>query len=407
MSKTADAPRDLAQQLAELRAQVNDLVGKQADTSREVTAQKMEAFSRLAGSIARDLNNSLTLVLGNCDFLLERVHPGGPLYSYITEIKNAGEQSVSLTRRLMSFSTHRVFQPVVMNINAIVKTVEKQVANTLGQGIAYSADLTADRCLVKVEPAEMERLLVQFAANAREAMPKGGTFSIATSMAEAAGAEARKLELVPGKYVSIKIADSGAGMDAATLGRVFEPFYSTKQGEAHAGIGLFTAYATVKMCAGAIQCDSVKGKGSVFTILLPLVDQPDSAPPPPRKASVTPAAILVVEDEPHVRSLLRQMLAPQGYRVIEAANGLEALATLEKEKEVDMILTDVVMPEMDGRELGAKAAKLKPGIRILYTSGYTDDMALHSQQLAFKAHFIQKPFTPLQLREKIRQVMGT
>ena len=396
------APQDLTQQLAELRSQVTNLVQRQTEASREQVNQKIESFSRLASSIAGDLDSVVTHVLSNCDFLLERAHPGGPLYAYIAEIKNYGEQAVSLIRRLTSFSSTRAFKPAMMNINAIIKTIERQIADALGPAITLSINLTPERCIVRTEPSEMERTFIQFATNAKEFMPDSGSFTIETTIAELSGATARKLELASGKYVSVRIADTGAGMDAAAIARVFEPYSSTK----HSNIGLFTAFATVKMCAGAIQCDSVKGKGTVFTIYLPLIEQPaDAAAPAAAMKMTSQLTIAVIEEEPLVRSLLRQMLAPQGYRVLEAAKAEEMLKTLEGGERTDLILADAAGQDIVTKETGDRIAKAVPDALLLLMTNDNAAVSLPSKKLESKVHSIQKPFTPLQLRDKLHDIL--
>ena len=395
---------DLNKQLADLRSQMDELVQKQTDSSRDLVNQKMQAFGRMAGSIAHDLNNSLLLVIGNCDFLLERVQRSGAMYNYITEIKMASEQAVGLARRLMSFSTQRVFQPVVTNANSIVKMAEKQIRDTLNPSIVFTVDLSAERCLVKVEPTELERILVHFAANARDAMPSGGTFVIATAVEDL---PVSLYGLLPGKYIGIRIEDTGAGMDTATSIHVFEPFFTTKNADTNAGIGLFTAYALIKQFSGAITCESQPGTGTNFTIFLPLVEMHETPVVTPiAKTNPAQISILVVDDDANVRSLLRKSLGFDGYQISEAGDGASALKILEHIGEVDLLLTDVVMPGMTGPELGQRAAVLRPNLRILYTSGFSEDPTLRSAGLSSKAQFMQKPYTPTQLRARIKEMLG-
>ena len=378
----------------------------QSALTAAVLAQKMDAISRMFGGIARDLNNSLALVLGYCDFLLEQTDRENPIHRYAAEIKTAGEQAVDLTRHLMSFSVHRVFQPVVMDANGLVKEAVDTIRHVLSKDVDLKVSLTPEPCFVKVEPADITRVLVQFAGNARDAMPNRGTFSIATTVSDLPKSAAKSVGTAPGMYVSIRIADTGTGMDEAIRMHIFEPFFSTKSHNGHTGIGLFTAYAVVKRCGGTITFETRIGKGTAFTILLPLVERPRASAHAAEKPKSGKASVLIVEDDKHVRGLLCQMLSPLADSVIEAGNAQEALELLGKTKHVDLLITDMVMPGMNGRELGERAAKLKPGLRILYTSGYTDDEKLFADELALRARFLQKPFTLQQLHHMVRELLA-
>lgn len=370
--------------------------------------EKMDALRRMAGGIAHDFNNVLMLIFGYCDVLMEKVHPDGPLHAYLREIKTAGAQAARLTRLLMVFSAQRVFQPVTMNLNAIVSVSETALRTALGPKIKLNVDLCRERCLAKVEPEEFEHVLLHLARNAADAMPRGGEFTLRTTIVDHHAGQSGPHELPPGRYVCVMARDTGAGMSADILAHVFEPFFTTQEDGRHVGLGLFSTYAVVTQIEGHVFCESTPGRGTTVTIYLPLCITPGAAPPAPRRP-VTLAGtetILLVEDDPRVRTLLRDLLSLRGYTIIDAEDAQEALLKLSQTRRgVDLLLTDVVMPGMNGRELAEQALQMRPTLKVIFTSGYTEDECLRRQVLLNNAHFLQKPFVPQKLLEKLRDVL--
>ncbi len=385
----------LQTQVAELRAQLDLQARRQFDHT-------MTALARFSGGIAHDFNNVLTIVFGYTDFLLERVHKDGPLFAQLSEIKRAGERAAELTRLLMVFGAHRVYQPVVMNINAVISTCERRLAAALGRDIRLVLHLTQERCLAAIEPYEFEHALLRLVDNAREAMPGGGTVTISTGIRAAAPGQSENVVVI--------VQDGGPGLAPDALQHVFEPFYSTKQEPRNHGLGLFTVYAIMRQCGGNAACSNAAGGGTVITLTLPRVSASQPAvrmarpAVPPREG----ATVLLVEDDHRVRALLKEALTLKGFTVLEAEHGLAALRIVEQDPaRPDVVLTDVVMPEMNGQELGARLRTVRPELKVIYMSGFTDDEQLRADVIAQQAVFIQKPFTPQQLVQKLRDVLGS
>jgi len=384
-----------------------------ADTTTRVEQQmaiieKMDALRRMAGGIAHDFNNVLMLIFGYCDVLMEKVHPEGPLYSYLREIKGAGEHAARLTRLLMVFSTQRVFQPVTMNLNAIVATSAQQLRDALGPQITLTLDLCQERGLASVEPDEVEQVLLHVARNAADAMPRGGTLALRTTIVERIAAGPAPHELPPGRYVCLTARDSGAGMSPEVLAHAFEPFFTTHEDGRHMGLGLFSAYAVITQIEGHLFCESHKGHGTTVTIYLPLRTAVAAPPPAPRRPATLSGTetILLVEDDQRVRALLRDLLSLRGYTIIDAEDAQEGLLKLNQARAtIDLLLTDIVMPGMNGREMAEQALQIKPHLKIIFTSGYTEDECLRRQVLQHNAHFLQKPYVPQKLLEKLREVL--
>ncbi len=372
------------------------------------TMEKMDSLRRMAGGIAHDFNNALMLIFGYCDVLMEKIHPDGPLYAYLREIKGAGEHAARLTRLLMVFSTQRVFQPVTMNLNAIAATSAPQLRAALGPQITLTLDLCQERGLASVEPDEVEQVLLHLARNAADAMPRGGTFALRTTIVECTLATPAPHKLPPGRYVCLTARDSGAGMSPDVLAHAFEPFFTTHEDGRHIGLGLFSAYAVITQIEGHLFCESHVGHGTTVTIYLPLRTTATAAPPAPQRPTTLSGTetILLVEDDPSVRVLLRDLLSLRGYTIIDAEDAREGLLKLSQARaNIDLLLTDIVMPGMNGREMAEQALQMKPTLKIIFTSGYTEDECLRQQVLQGEAHFLQKPFVPQKLLEKLREVL--
>jgi len=369
--------------------------------TRERFDHMMAALARFSSGIAHDLNNVLTIIFGYTDFLLERVHKEGPLYAQLSGIKQAGERAAELTRLLMIFDAQRVFQPEVMNVNAIISTCERRLAAAAGARVRLVLRLCEERCLAALEPYEFERALLCLADNAREAMPDGGTLTITTSIESGAA----------GGHVIVRLQDSGPGFSDEALEHVFEPFFSTKHNACNNGLGLFTVYAVVRQCGGTATCRNAPGGGAEITLALPRAGVPQpvakTAGPVGPAAGREGATVLIVEDDQRVRALLKEALSLKGFGVLEAGDGVAGLQMLEQHPaRVDVLLTDVVMPKMDGRELGARVLAMWPDMKIIYMSGFSDNQDLRTEVLEHKSLFIQKPFTPQQLVQKLREVLA-
>ena len=393
-------------EIAALQRQVADLQQREA----QYFSQKMEALARLSGGIAHDFNNLLMLIFGYCDFLLEKLHKNGPLYSYLAEVRSAGERAAFLTRLLMTFGTRRVFQPVVMNLNGVVRTAEARLQEVLGAHIRITTKLTSDRCLIKTEPTDLEQALTNIAQNAREAMPNGGTLGFETSVVTIGASPGAYPQLPAGEYVMLAARDTGCGMSERVKAHLFEPFFTTKTAGTGMGLGLFTVYAIVKQSDGAVQCQSETGKGTTVRLFFPRIEAMHEVPVArPREPLTTRGTetILLVEDDEKVRGLLHTILKMQGYTLLEAANGRDGLSVVEQHREpIDLLLTDVAMPEMNGRELAERAVALRPELKVIYMSGYTEDDVLRDTVRSFGAVFLQKPFMPADLLKKVREALG-
>jgi PAS domain S-box-containing protein len=373
-------------------------------------SQKLESVGRLAGGIAHDFNNLLTVINGYSDLLLLRDSEDKASLHKIKEIKKAGERAAALTRQLLAFSRRQVLQPKVLDLNNSVNTIGKMLQRLIGENIELVLSLKPALGQVKADPGQIEQVLMNLVVNARDAMPNGGKLLIETANDELNGKYGDEpIAVQPGPYVRLTVTDNGYGMNAETQKQIFEPFFTTKEVGKGTGLGLSTAYGIVKQSGGYIWVYSEVGKGSTFKIYLPRVDEEIS--PTPENASDTAlpkgtGTILLVEDEPMVRNIARKTLEMSGYKVLEAANGREALDIVEQEREaIDLVVTDVIMPQMGGRELAAHLTSLVPGTKILYMSGYTDDALMHHGVLETDFAFLEKPFTPDTLSRRVRDLL--
>jgi PAS domain S-box-containing protein len=373
-------------------------------------AQKMEAIGRLAGGIAHDFNNLLTVITGYAEFMLERLATPDPLHEQASQILKAGERASALTRQLLAFSRRQVLHFEVVDLNAAVSDLEKMLRRLIGEDVHLITSLADDLGSVKVDRGQMEQVLMNLAINARDAMPKGGTLSIGTSNGEEDDAgHASAPGAIPGPFVTLSMTDTGVGMDLPTQARIFEPFFTTKKEGKGTGLGLSTVYGIVKQSGGHIRVHSEPGRGAEFKICIPRVR---GVVEPARRATPSPGAprgtetILLVEDSQELRVLVRTMLGRAGYTILEAADGLAALAVSEGHAgSIDLLLTDVVMPGMNGREMSERLARRRPRTRILFMSGYTGDSAVTHGVLEERFRFIQKPFTSSSLARVVREVL--
>jgi hypothetical protein len=379
-------------------------ISKRLQLEEQAThAQKMDAVGRLAGGVAGDFNNVLTVITGYAELLRGEIAVASPMRRFVDEIIYAGDRAAALTRHLLAFSRGATAQPRVIDLNVIITTMEPMLRRLVGQNIEMILLTTPGVGRIKADPAQIEQVIVNLATNARDAMPRGGKFVLETANVDLEDAAAQNMGIKPGPYVMMAISDTGVGMDNETRSRLFEPFFTTKTPGSGSGLGLATVYGAVKQVEGHVTVYSQPGCGTIFEIYLPRVKE--AVTEPTRKALAKGSeTILLVDDEEGVRKLVYAVLKSNGYDVMEASNGAAALATYEKNgHKVDLVLTDVVMPQMTGFELGRRLAERAPGLKILYMSGYRDN-AIQAAGEAPRA-FLHKPFTPDVLLAKVREVL--
>jgi PAS domain S-box-containing protein len=372
-------------------------------------AQKMEAVGQLAGGIAHDFNNLLTAILGNSQLLLRELPPGDPKRGDVEEIRKASERAAGLTRQLLAYSRRQLLQPEVLDLNVVVADMDRMLRRLIGEHIALVAVRAPDLGRVRADPNQIEQVIVNLAVNARDAMPDGGKLTIETSNVEIDEAFTQAhLGAVAGRYAMVAVTDTGAGMDATVRAHLFEPFFTTKEVGKGTGLGLATVYGIVKQSDGYISVYTELGKGSSFKVYLPRIE----AAPAGAAAAVKigPArgseTVLIVEDEGAVLKLTRRALEAQGYTVLAAADGGDALRIVERHGgTIHLLLTDLVMPGLSGRELADQLQVRRPGIRVLYMSGYPGDAVVQHGSLTPGSAFLQKPFSPDSLARKVRDVL--
>lgn len=375
-------------------------------------AQKMEAIGRLSGGVAHDFNNLLVVINGYSELLLNRhLEPTSPLREPVEQIRDAGKRAAGLTRQLLAFSRQQVLQPQILDLNAVVTDVEQMLGRLIGEDVNLLTALDPELGQVTADAGQIEQILMNLAVNARDAMPRGGNLTIETANIDLDETYPRRLAgVAPGPYVMLAVSDTGIGMDEETQSHIFEPFFTTKELGRGTGLGLATVYGIVKQSGGEVWVYSELGRGTSFKIYLPrlgrkastLGAEPDAAP----KMPVGTETVLLVEDEEIVRSLAREVLEMTGYTVLEAGNGREALAVAEQHPEpIHLLLTDVVMPQINGREVAERLAAAHPQMKVLYVSGYTDQTIARHGVLEAGLFFLQKPFSPSTLAQKVREVL--
>src|ERR1035437_9263862 len=371
-------------------------------------SQKMEAIGQLAGGVAHDFNNLLTVIMGNTDLLLSDTSANDPKRGPLTDVRTAAERAADLTRQLLAFSRKQILEPKLVDVHEVVSGIEKMLRRRLiGEDVELATDLAADPSWVKVDPGQLEQVVMNLVMNARDAMPRGGRLPIRTRTLDPG--EPVDLEETASPKVAISISDTGTGIPPEVKTHLFEPFFTTKGIGKGTGLGLATVFGIVKQSGGDITVESKPGKGATFTVILP-------SQPGPRQRGGSGASlravlrgtetVLAVEDEDGVRRIVKIALESAGYRVIEARNGREALEAVRRHAgAIHLVVTDVVMPEMSGRELAERIVKVHPGVGILYMSGYMDDAVMRHGIVESGVAFLQKPFTPLALARKVREVL--
>jgi PAS domain S-box-containing protein len=374
-------------------------------------AQKMEAVGRLAGGVAHDFNNLLTVITGRAHMLLSRLKPGEPLHRDVELIQKTSRRAVALTSQLLAFSRKQVVQPRVVELGPLVAEVAPMLQRMIGEDLELAVEPVEGSGRVKVDPGQMQQVLMNLAVNARDAMPSGGRVVVSIRDVDVSETTAlSQANLPPGPYVMLAVSDTGTGMSAETAAHIFEPFFTTKEQGKGTGLGLSTVYGIVEQSHGHIGVQSELGRGTTFTIYLPRVEEPVAGVPAEtgRRLRTTARTVLVVDDEPEVLELATEILRRVGYSVLEARDGATALEVARRhEGEIHLLVTDMVMPGMSGRDLAEQLRALREGLRVLYISGYVQDAATRVALASGRSAFVAKPFTPEVLVDRVRELLAT
>jgi two-component system, cell cycle sensor histidine kinase and response regulator CckA len=408
VSLTLSPVRDRTGGISAIAEITRDITASKELERQFLQAQKMESVGRLAGGIAHDFNNLMTAVIGFSELMLARMDSGDANRDHVAEIKRSGERAAALTQQLLAFGRRQVQRPVVLDLNAVVSDLQTMLDRLIGDDIDLCTTLTADPWSVKMDRSHLEQVVMNLAINARDAMPRGGKLTIETANIELDEEFASKhFGAEPGCYVLVLVSDTGIGMDEDTKTRIFEPFYTTK--EEGTGLGLSTVFGIVKQSNGHVWVDSVVGEGSTFRVYLPRTEE-RAALKKPLHPGAAPAGgsetVLVVEDEEGVRELVRELLQEAGYTVLAAGRGKEAIEVgRARGEEIDLLITDMIMPEMSGRRVADELRSGRPDMRVLYMSGYTGDAMVHRGLLDPNASFIVKPFASRDLMTMVREIL--
>ena len=374
-------------------------------------SQKMESVGMLAGGVAHDFNNLLTIISGYSQLILNTLKPGDPNHYSAEQILKAGERAASLTQQLLTYSRPQVLQPRVLDLNKLVTSLSAMLRRLIGEDIDLQLALHPDLGMVSADPGQIEQVLMNLVVNARDAMPKGGTLTIETANVQLdEGYTGRHLAVKPGPYAQIAVSDNGGGMDEATQARLFEPFFTTKGVGRGTGLGLSTVLSIVKQCGGNLDVYSVPNRGTSVKVYLPRIDQPAAIETESLRGTVTSGSetVLLVEDDEMVRHLVRETLVCAGYKVLDTSDPLEARRLSDSYRgPIHLLITDVVMPKVSGRELAEELAARRGSMKVLYMSGYTDHAIVNTGIFQKKVAFLQKPFTPGALTERVREILDS
>jgi nitrogen-specific signal transduction histidine kinase/CheY-like chemotaxis protein len=373
-------------------------------------SQKMEAVGQLAGGVAHDFNNILTAIVGYTDLLAAELGSNVRQLEDLEEIRKAARRAAALTRQLLAFSRKQVLEPRIIDVNGVVLNLDKMLRSLISENIELKTDLADNLAAARADPNQIEQVIMNLAINARDAMPDGGTVTIETDNVTLDDAyAAQHVSVIPGEYVMLAVSDTGCGMDEKTQSRIFEPFFTTKPPGRGTGLGLSTVYGIVKQTGGNIWLYSEPGKGTTFKIYLPAIA---ALPEDIGKAAPAEAVrrgggtVLVVEDDEQVRRLTHRALASQGYTVLEADRGTTALDIARRHKgHIDLLLTDVIMPDTNGRKLAETIRAARPGLRVLYMSGYPDGAIASHGMLEPGVAYLAKPFTTDAVTRRVREVL--
>lgn len=376
-------------------------------------AQKMEAVGRLAGGIAHDFNNILGVILMYCDLIRDRLAAEDPSLKDVEQIKKAGERAKTLTRQLLAFSRKQILEPRIVDLNPVLVDLEKMLSRLIGADVELDSELDPDLLRIKIDAGQLEQVIINLVVNSRDAMPKGGRISIKTRNVVIPESDELARKISPGSYVCISVVDNGCGMDAATQKRMFEPFFTTKGLDKGTGLGLSIVFGVVQQSGGHVLVDSKLGEGTQFHIYLPA----STLPPEPSEASFVPIVsnppdvqgqkILVIEDEPDLRAVIAMTLSRQGYEIADPVLPKQAIEYSNAGKPIDLLISDVIMPEVSGPELASQLLEKHPALKILLMSGYLDDTLERFEGVRERMHFIQKPFSSEQLIRKVRGILST
>ncbi len=412
MLETSTAVRNEAGDIVAYQGILRDVTAQRRLETQVRQAAKMEAVGRFAGGIAHDFNNLLTLIKGYAELLEMRLEPRSPDSQDAHQIISAADRAAALTRQLLAFTRQQVLEPKVLDLNQRVREVDKMLRRVIGEDVEVRLELAPNLGRIRADPTQIDQIVMNLAVNARDAMPEGGSVTFKTTNVELDSAFVQEhLGAKAGPFVLLEVTDTGVGMDAATRSRVFEPFFTTKPKGEGTGLGLSTVYGIVQQSNGQIRVDSEPGRGATFEIFLPAAKGIVAKPVEPEVDVDSPRGtetILLVEDEVAVRSLLRRFLDSQGYCVLEASDGETALEQAETSSgEIDLLLTDLVMPGMGGFELARRMESRWPDLRILYMSGYSDHAVglMGTAPVLDATSFLQKPFSTDLLARRLRAVL--
>jgi signal transduction histidine kinase/CheY-like chemotaxis protein len=376
---------------------------------RSRQTQKIDSIGRLAGGVAHDFNNILTTILGNSELALMQLPPDAPLRSNLESIQEGAERGANLTRQLLAFARRQVIEPRLVKLNDLILNLNKMLQRLIGEDIKLVTEAAPDLPPIKADPGQIEQVLLNLAVNARDAMPEGGTLTIRTAEVTLDEDYATRHLIMPGDYVMVSVTDTGAGMTDEVKRHIFEPFFTTKEQGKGTGLGLATCFGIVQQSNGHIHCDSQTGKGAEFRIYLPPVHGKEEAVVDLEAPAVLPRGtetVLLAEDEPSLRRLMARVLRMQGYSILEAADGNEALSLAQANgPKIKLLVTDVIMPGLSGKMLAEWLTEVNHGVKVLFISGYINNAAVRGAMSKPGTFFLQKPFNPHDLAKKVREAL--